>query len=883
MDRISPSQNERRDSSVITSPAAGSDSEAISLPGHLVEFLDQEWALWRWVGLRGAGFPAVEVLRLAAPECAAKSDLLNQAEDGAGRARQQALKIFSEALDKLRSEGHRGDKARRNTLLSAVRFLKVGKLPASFEPLLPAEIAAVEAVRCALTRVDDLKAEYKQAYEAATIDTSQTTSELARADRFREAVVWQNRQAYDRAFKRLTEMQPEKNVARNKKQRRDEELVANYLQRYCVKNDTIGFFGPVGWAILNPSHPDFFFHAGPQMLAARQVYFEGWALDALVATLNKSVELRPWCAPRRFPFISLVGDMLHFPMRRRIRLPAKVAAVLRLCAGDRTALQIARAVIQNRSLGLGDEREVYTILEGLREQGLILWEMELPLETFPERRLRGLLERVEDERLRRQALARLDELEQAKEAVSNAAGDVERLDAALEALERKFTALTGESATRAAGRTYAARTLVYEDCRRNVELEVGKALIGELSGPLGLLLKSARWFMSEAGKALRKELKIVYRDLVKKNGGHRSIEALGFWIEARAHLFGASLNDSSVAALDGVQADFQQRWAEILGLEDEQWRAERQSRELMERVEKAFAAPWAGWSRGQYHSPDVMIAAESIDAIRRGDYLLVMGEFHMGRNTLSASSRFEQHPDPPQLIKAVESDLPKRQAIPMILKESSLARTNFRLISPDDYRIEFEANSFTPDRDRALPIAELVVEEEDQTLITRTRDRRLSFDLVEIFGYILSGFVVNQFKLIRPTAHTPRITIDRLVVARETWRFTPSEMSFAEIKDESERFAAARRFASSCRLPRFVFVKVPVELKPFYVDFTSPAYINLLSKMVRRTAQEGMEAQVAISEMLPSLEQIWLPDAEGNRYTSELRIVALDLNRSAQH
>jgi hypothetical protein len=25
-------------------------------------------------------------------------------------------------------------------------------------------------------------------------------------------------------------------------------VIANYLQRYCLKNDTIGFYGPVGWA-----------------------------------------------------------------------------------------------------------------------------------------------------------------------------------------------------------------------------------------------------------------------------------------------------------------------------------------------------------------------------------------------------------------------------------------------------------------------------------------------------------------------------------------------------------------------------------------------------------------------------------------------------------
>jgi hypothetical protein len=171
-----------------------------------------------------------------------------------------------------------------------------------------------------------------------------------------------------------------------------------------------------------------------------------------------------------------------------------------------------------------------------------------------------------------------------------------------------------------------------------------------------------------------------------------------------------------------------------------------------------------------------------------------------------------------------------------------------------------------------------VVEENDDDLVARTRDGRLSFDMVEIFGGMFSGFVVNQFQLLRRLTHTPRVTIDRLIVARETWRFAPAVVSFAELKDDAERFIAARRWAKSHGLPRFVFVKVPVETKPFYTDFDSPLYVNLMAKMVRRQSLEGLEgATLSISEMVPGLEQVWLPDAVGQYYTSELRMVALDL------
>ena len=79
-------------------------------------------------------------------------------------------------------------------------------------------------------------------------------------------------------------------------------------------------------------------------------------------------------------------------------------------------------------------------------------------------------------------------------------------------------------------------------------------------------------------------------------------------------------------------------------------------------------------------------------------------------------------------------------------------------------------------------------------------------------------------------------------------------------------------------MPRFVFTKSSVEVKPFYVDFASPIYVNIFAKVVRRTLETGGENPlILVSEMLPTADQAWLPDNEGERYTSELRIVALDL------
>jgi len=58
----------------------------------------------------------------------------------------------------------------------------------------------------------------------------------------------------------------------------------------------------------------------------------------------------------------------------------------------------------------------------------------------------------------------------------------------------------------------------------------------------------------------------------------------------------------------------------------------------------------------------------------------------------------------------------------------------------------------------------------------------------------------------------------------------------------------------------------------------SPIYVELLGKVIRRCVEQGLgEEAIVVTEMLPGPGESWLPDAAGEHYTSELRIVAFDL------
>jgi hypothetical protein len=275
-----------------------------------------------------------------------------------------------------------------------------------------------------------------------------------------------------------------------------------------------------------------------------------------------------------------------------------------------------------------------------------------------------------------------------------------------------------------------------------------------------------------------------------------------------------------------------------------------------------------------------MIEADGAEAIERRDYRIVLGELHLALNTFNASLRVSQHPRPEELIEALDRDIPEPRLVPVNPKDwpGATARTLPALVSGKDFRLIVSPEPHGVDPSRALPIGGLVLEEDGAEIFVRSRDGSFRSEIVEAFGAALSSVVGNFFHILEPAAHTPRVTIDGVVVCRESWRLdAATELAFASERDEAARFLAARRLKRAFGLPDKIFVKVPVEVKPFYADFDSPVYVEMLARAVRRTAEA--KGRVSLTEMLPGAGGAWLEDAEGRRYTSELRIVAVDLKK----
>jgi lantibiotic biosynthesis dehydratase-like protein len=851
------------------SSATADISQAIQT-SHLVNAPGTEWSFWRWVCLRSTGFPFDGVLTLAAgPGLVSAAEEMIQAMQAAGCIRHQAIAEVNSELDALWSSGRWDDKETRKTLLKVRALLNSQKFPKALPQTFSLEI--IGRLKEAIQRVDETEARFKEQYAKSSEQTSKAISKIASLPNFREALTWQNRGFVQRYLDWFTRKSLQGSSC-NRDQRRHEETVASYWQRYCTKNDTIGFFGPVGWAQFVPEVEHLSVTLGEELVNFRKTYWEAWGIEALGAAILKQWNVRKWLVPILMPFVRATGLLLHHPVFGAIRLTARQAALVAACDGRSTARIIAQKLLRSSGTQFQTENDVYQTLSELVAKRLVFWDFIIPAGAYPEQALQTALQRIEDTNIRQSALALLEECEEAKRSIEAAAGQPEKLYPALDNLEQVFTRITGQSATRNHGQAYAGRTLVYEDCRRDVKVLLGSQCLQGLAQPLSLFLLAGRWFTVQIAEIYKNKMFQIFTQSAKASGS-RTIEAAVLWAHA-APFFG----EDAATLVAPVQAEFRRKWEQVLRLGTGREPVAYSYEEIRPRILKEFAASRPGWISARYHSPDIMIAAESEEAVQRGDCFFVLGETHISVNTLNASLFINQHPSPEELLDAVGQDLRGLDVVPVLPKfEIYGSRTTPSLIKKDSVMLEYLPNSFISDRSRSLPVSSMIVENRNGELVVATRDGSFCLRAVDLLGALLSPLVCDCFKIVAPRPHTPRISIDRMVIKRESWSFSPEELPFAQCADSAEIFLQVRQWAHTNNIPRFTFFKVPVENKPAYLDLDSPILVSIFAKLVRRTLDAGLpDAKVDLSEMLPTAEQLWLKDKNNQRYTSEFRMVAVD-------
>ncbi|MBK7857203.1 MAG: lantibiotic dehydratase [Archangiaceae bacterium] len=624
-------------------------------------------------------------------------------------------------------------------------------------------------------------------------DVSSALREVAADPLFREAVTWQNRAAVDDGLDSLLRKPP---GATDSKTRKKELLVLRYLQRYCAKNDTIGFFGPVGWARwAEQGH----FAPGPGLIAARQTFLEPWAARALAEAAAADPAQRPRALAR------LMGDLRLQP-----------GAVL-TAAGAKVPLTAADEKLLRRLPARVETLKDAATLESLVARGVVRVGFPVAISHQP--------------------LAAQPELAVSLEGVRAAAG-TPSLGAALAQLETEFTARTQTAARRHAGQTYGGRGLVYEECRRDVQLELSPQMLAQVARPLSLVLQVARWFTFQVGRSLSKHLKV------------RKPEPLHvFWQRLAPHFAGATptVLAPALEKLRALNAELPQ---------------DLEAAEAM--VRRRCRAPAPGWPSARHHAPDLLWAAPDAEAMLRGEGTPILGELHPGVTPVSTLSVLAHAPDRALLERLWREDFPQALVSPIPWEDFARSSHDARLAKRHWHLdLGFDFDSARP-ASQVLRAADLEVVGGQVV----HRARKLRWPLVQVMERRLKMICAAHFSLDSGAATAPRRQLGEVVIARARWRFTRPELGWLEPGDG--RLERARSFRERHRLPRRVFVRSPQEVKPLYLDLEAPLCLELLSRLSRATEH------LTLSEMLPDPDQLWLTDAAGARYVCELRCIAVD-------
>ncbi|WP_406108770.1 thioesterase domain-containing protein [Micromonospora globbae] len=745
-------------------------------------------------------------------------------------------------------------------------ILRTTGFPADGLTLLSAPQAAAAADEMLATGAG--AEQFDKEFAEALAATGRRLVELAGDPLLREAVTWQNRNAL-LALDGLRRGGPD--APRNVRRRDRERALLKYWQRYCGKNETVGFFGPSCWATLDPTSPVAAeVRPGPTLTRRRWVWFESWALAAYADHIGQDLAVRAWWPPVLAPHLRLVDRTVLRPGRPPVSLSPVEAALLAAADGRRPA----RDLVADPAVGLRRPEDGYALLDRLVERDLVTWDAGLPVSPAAEDVLRERIDTIGDAAARESARAGFDRLVAARDAVAAAAGDPDRLRAALDALDETFTALTGLPPRRREGQMYAGRTLCYEDTARDLDVVFGASLLDGIAAPMGVLLQAARWLAGALEEAYGAVFRELYEEL-RAETGDGPVALSDLWFLTQGMFWG-----DGERPVDAVAAEFAGRWAGLFGLDalppgttEVRLRAD----DLAARVAEVFPTVRPEWSNARLHSPDLQICAADAEALARGDYTVVLGELHAAWPSFDCQVFTPSHPDVERLRAALAADLGERRI--RLLFPTDWPRRTSRvaeaLIGPTDRQLAF-APAPGADPQRALPTVALTVTDEAGRLVA-TAPGGQRWPLTEIFAGLLAAHAVDGFKLVAAAPYTPRITLDRLVVARQTWRTTVGESGLGTVTGERERFLAVRAWRRRLGLPEQVYVKLGTETKPCFVDLSSPAFANMFCAMVRAArGDRGDDVSLVVSEMLPGPDDAWVPDAQGRRYFSELRLHIVD-------
>ncbi|MEU0687327.1 lantibiotic dehydratase [Streptomyces uncialis] len=774
-----------------------------------------------------------------------------------------------------------------------------GRLARAVEACEPERLPSVPApLRAAADRWRGAAHRYRDLYEDADADATKELRVVLERPQVAEAVLLSNPDAYRNMLRPLLTA----DGPLNSRRRRARRQLYTYVQRFCAKNETVSFFGPMAYGTLAEAETATATRTGTEtgtqnngsadgatslrtdLPRRRKVFLSHWAGRALARAVARDGALLPDLVFHRAHPGDPDGAPPALPDGTAPELVRAAGAAYGRLGADGATLRglVGATGLPARELARGLRLLLTARAADVRLGGG-------PYDLEPLRTLRGQLAELPPSGARARWLERIDGLEACRaglEAGPLDGGPGTRAER-IAALEAAFTAATGESARRAAGATYADRAVFYEEGASPFALRVGtaaarhwherlravlevcvahgaatqraaadavRAALGD-TGPLSLTAYAAR--AAEAFPAPGSAFAVPYAPTYPVGDAAAGLARLGAAARRvtgdRYALVDLCVKASGAAELEGAALVVARVHHHLLvpgwlgtmhsgprpfGADAERWVAEQDGR--------LVGFDFGRRNKGYYRFPGREVAlrpgswADAERAPWRPEDMTVI----VGPGTEGPACDGQVAGDG----RAAEDRDADRRAV------GGGARAEVRMSGPAGEPV----SAYLPLNDfvKYAPFAAL----------SHPQVAHPAF--VPGDGEPADGGTVSQEAASRSTAsegvisEVPEVAVDGVVLQRARWTLDTGRLG---LPAPHARFLELRRIARRTG-QRFLFCRSPRERKPYLVDLASPLAADLVAHVARDAERLTAEA------MSPGPDELWLRDAEGRRYTCELRM-----------
>jgi hypothetical protein len=658
--------------------------------------------------------------------------------------------------------------------------------------------------------------------------------------------------------------------SRNSRARERERHLLLYLQRIAAKNDTFSQFGPSAWGHTRDDAKPMTLEITPGV-ARRQTFPERWTAHALAAALSADPLTFPELRPRMNPNGRLVGNRFIFADGSpAIENTAEQMEILVRSDGVTPICYLVNGVVASEKIADAttqiDPTRGSKIIRELIDSKILIIAMEVPaMEPFAFEVLHRDIKSWRDTAGREKWLPVADTLVELAARFCDSSDPAQRS----KIMSNARDCLAGIGVEKRAGSRalYAAANPIAEDCSRECTFEIGEALLDEVVTEAEPWINFWRDSYAFVAGRVAANLRSLLEKAPTENGALPLPAFLRFCESAKLPLTGPGLVGMAHIAFQEVKAAFRERL---------QAHAQQAEYELTADdcavVRKTFS--YAKFDEFTYPSADLQLAAESVEAVNRGEYRWIIGELHPAVATLH-HCMYWSCPDKSALSRALQSMIKNKPFFHFgFFAADFTAHTTIRVFDALPQHAIFASPQRADPQWRYVPPseAEVFVDDGGDVGLRRGDEYLGSFARNWV---IALGFHPFLFTI---APHTPRLRCGRVIVQRRAWSVTTEELGTGNFSGVSRDLViAVERLRAAKDWPRFVYIR-PSETalrragaenrdkdtKPVFIDLESYLFLEIFHRWLTKADE------LEVTEMLPAPNELLWSEADGRR-TFELR------------